>query len=177
MALPFSGLKHVLAVDDVVPAELVQAVVDKCNDAVDLMAAEHVVSGGDAGLHDVIPIPVAVCMLDVPTQAEAAQERNLSVRFSKGFVGAPRWRVYQREDYQDPTKTITAYSIELSVPSSVFLWGASCGSRHTISGASYDVLVFPHVYVDGNKLTIRVENVSELDDVDTLLVAAFGERD
>lgn len=129
MGLPFSSLPHILAVDDVVPAELVQALVDKANDAVQLVEQEHRIGGPDAGLHDVITIPVAVAQVVIPSGTIAQGSHGLTTHFSVGLVGSPEWSVTVAEDYDDPTVTTTSYLITLRVPETVVLIGAAASAR------------------------------------------------
>lgn len=129
MGLPYSGLPHVLAVDDVIPAELVQRVLNKCNDAVALVGAEHKLAGPDAGLHDVITIPVAVAQIVLPSGAAALESHDLATHYSVGLVGSPRWEVARVEDYDDPTQTVLSFTVTVAVPQSVLLLGAACTVR------------------------------------------------
>lgn len=129
MALPFSSLPHILSVNDVVPAELAQALVTKCNDAVKLLEREHKIQGPDAGLHDVITIPVAVAQIVIPSGTIAQTSHGLSTHFAVGLVGSPEWTVSVVEDYDDPTITTSSYLITLRVPDSVVLIGAAATAR------------------------------------------------
>lgn len=174
MGLPYTSLPHILAVDDVVPAELVQALVTKANDAVQLVEQEHKISGPDAGLHDVITIPVAVVQLVIPSGAIAQTTHGLATHFSVGLVGSPEWTVTVAEDYDDPTVTTQSYLVTLRVPSSVVLIGAAATARS--SWGQYRLNV-PSVTVAGDYATIPAwpTGVASEEAV-SVLVALFGYR-
>lgn len=67
MSLPYTGDPHILSSDDVLPAEGVQRVIDKMNDARLLFSAQHFASGRKTGDHVAPAIPVALAHVKIGT--------------------------------------------------------------------------------------------------------------
>lgn len=87
-----SDSPHVIGVDDVHPAELVNEIAGAHNSIVNHFLAEHVGRGRDAGLHQLAVVPSAVARWDPPASRTLGSlvDGAGSIAFAIGFAEAPR---------------------------------------------------------------------------------------
>lgn len=87
-----SDAPHVIDVDDVQPAELVNDIATAHNSIINHLTREHAGTGRDAGLHSLPVIPSAVARWNPPASRTLGSLVNGAgtLAFATGFVEAPR---------------------------------------------------------------------------------------
>ena len=162
MSLPFRPPRQLLAVDDVLPVEIIGDCDTGWQDAREHLGVEHYAGSTiQDSAHRVVVVPVAVAILAVDTSVSVTNERRFRVVHSQGFSNVPTWL----GNYSD------GCVFEFSVPAP---WcGIGVGPR---SSSSAHAVGWIRIQDPSRPYRGRVHHPLEPDALEGILITVLGLR-